>query len=231
MGVDEYLAGLAAHLRGPYRLRADLLAEARDSLHDAAQAHRAAGVPADEAERLAVAEFGGYADVVPGYQTELAVAQGRRTALLLALALPALTLLAPLMWWHGPWTRGAPDPGRGYALLVAHFDYLSLTASAVAVLVLLGLRVGSRRLVDGLRFSRAVGWGTLGFLAVHGAAGIMVLHVSVHKWPQAATWPPLVLGSGLMGAGFLYAVRSAWGCVKAGRLPGGAVPARSSVSS
>src|SRR5207244_7286136 len=86
--VDRYVAGLGAALRGPRRVKADLLVEARDSLVDAAEAYRAEGATQAEADRQAVAEFGTLAEIVPAYQAELAVAQGRRTALLIALALP-----------------------------------------------------------------------------------------------------------------------------------------------
>ena len=216
--IDGYLDGLAVALRGPDRLRTDLLAEARDSLVDAVEAHRARGLPAGDAERRAVAEFGTYRDVVPGYQAELAVAQGRFTAWLLVLALPALYLVAPLMWWKGPW-MGTAAPGDGYLQLAAHFDHLLFGAVGLAGLALLGFRWGGRFIRDGRRFSRLVGIGVLVFLGVHGTTGAVVVGVSVYRWPEAATWPPMVLGSLVMVAGFSYAALSAWRCVTAARLP------------
>jgi hypothetical protein len=86
--LTAYLDELSRSLRGPRRPKADLLAEARGSLIDAVGAREARGVPTGEAQRQALAEFGTVAEVAPGYQTELAVAQGRRTgALILAVFL------------------------------------------------------------------------------------------------------------------------------------------------
>ena len=52
------LRELAGRLHGPVRLKADLLTEARHALLDATEAYREGGLPAAEAERRAVAEFG-----------------------------------------------------------------------------------------------------------------------------------------------------------------------------
>ncbi len=128
--------------------------------------------PAD-AVRRAVDEFGTYAEIVPGYQAELAVAQGRRTALWMCTALPVMHLLAPLMWWQGPWVNGK-DPIAGYWTLTTNFDLLSLLASAVAMVLLVGFGWGSRFVRDSVGYARAVGVGVLVFLAVHGAAGVAV---------------------------------------------------------
>jgi hypothetical protein len=216
--IDIYLDGLASALRGPERLHADLLAEARDSLLDAAEAHRERGLPADDAERRAIAEFGTYAEVVPGYQAELAVAQGRFTALLLALSLPVLHLAAPLMWWKGPWIATEP-PGQRYLTLVAHFDYLLFAATALAVLALLGFRLGGRFVRDGRRYARVIGVGALVFLAVHGATGVVVLGVSLYQWPESMRWPPMIGGSVALAVSFLYAAATAWRCVEAAGEP------------
>ena len=159
-----------------------------------------------------------YREVVPGYQAELAAAQGRFTALLLVLALPTLHMLAPLMWWKAPWMATAA-PGDGYLLLAAHFDYLLFAATGLAVLALLGFRWGGRFIRDGRRFSRLVGVGALIFLGVHGTTGAFVVGISVYQWPQSATWPPMVLGSIAMATAFGYAALSAWRCVTAARLP------------
>src|SRR4051812_26337431 len=72
--IETYVAELGRTLRGPRRAKADLLAEARDSLVDAAGARERVGLPREEAEREAVAEFGAVPDIAPGYQTELGLA-------------------------------------------------------------------------------------------------------------------------------------------------------------
>jgi hypothetical protein len=107
--VVGYLQELEGRLRGPARARAELLAEARDSLHDAVEAHRCAGLDPGAAERRAVADFGALDEVAPGYQTELALVQGRRTAGLL-LVLPLLGVVWDLVWSFKPATGGPAPP-------------------------------------------------------------------------------------------------------------------------
>jgi hypothetical protein len=215
--IERYVDGLARALRGPRRLRADLIAEARHSLLDAADAHLDAGMrPADAAQR-AVDEFGTYAEILPGYQAELAVAQGRRTALWMCTALPVMHLLAPLMWWQGPWVNGR-DPISGYWTLTTNFDLLSLLASVVAMVLLVGFGWGSRFVRDSVGYARTVGIGVLVFLVVHGAAGAAVLAISMLQWPEAATWPPILIGVPLNVMAFGYAFVTAFRCVDACRV-------------
>lgn len=225
MEIEGYVAGLEAALRGPGRLRADLVAEARHSLIDATEAHQERGLPAGDAARRAIAEFGAYREVVPGYQAELAVAQGRRTALLIALALPALTAAAPLMWWHSPWSVGAVASPR-YLQLSQAFDCLSITGGLLAALVLFGFGPGSRFIRDGMRLTRALGRGTLGFLTVHGLAGLAVCLWSVALWPTALQWPPMWAAAVVMPVGFGYAALCGWRCLATSR-PSPALAVRS----
>jgi hypothetical protein len=84
--IDAYVAELGGILRGPRRAKADLLDEARDSLVDAVRAYQDRGLDRQAAERRAVEEFGDVAEIAPGYQTELGLVQGRRTALLVLFA-------------------------------------------------------------------------------------------------------------------------------------------------
>lgn len=216
--IERYVAGLGVRLRGPRRFKADLLDEARDSLLDAAEGYGEAGMPPVEAARHAIGDFGTYAEVLPPYQEELAVAQGRRTALLITLALPALYLLAPLMWW-----RGVQPHSIRYTALADGFDYLSLAGAALAALVLLGLGRASRYVPDGARLTRGLGVGALGFLAVHGLVGAAVWVWSASEFPHVLAWPPMLVAAVAMWLSFGYAALSAWRCLRAG---GGLTPGR-----
>jgi hypothetical protein len=212
--VSAHLAALGRSLHGPSALRGSKLREARDGLDDAAAAYRDAGVEPGRAAALAVRDFGPVAGVAPLLQAELAAAQGKRTTLWMSTALPAMHLLAPLMWWKGPWLNGK-DPVSGYWALTTNFDVLSLVASGLAIVLLLGFGPGSRYVSDCMRYSRAIGIGVLVFLAVHGAAGATVFGISIYQWPEAATWPPILVGVPLNIAAFGYAAVTAWRCVKA----------------
>ncbi|MEU7693397.1 hypothetical protein FLW53_16945 [Microbispora sp. SCL1-1] len=156
--IDEYVASMRHTLRGPGRAKRDLLAEARDSLLDAAEAYEAEGLPRDEAERLAVTDFGAVAEIAPGFQGELAVSQGRRTAVLLFLSVPLTAFLWAVIWrifpesphieqikpvWFGPLARTV--------------DAFQLGVGVVGGLALLALGRGSRHVPGPERLTRWLG--------------------------------------------------------------------------
>ena len=106
---DNVMALLSARLRGPRRMRTDLLTEMRDGLDDATDDLLASGLSTAEARHQAVAEFGDPASLARELQAELTGVQARRTALAVAL----LSLLVEAAWdWGYPammrdyWMRG-----------------------------------------------------------------------------------------------------------------------------
>ncbi|MFI5908678.1 permease prefix domain 1-containing protein [Dactylosporangium sp. NPDC051541] len=205
--IDVYVDGLTAALRGPRRARAEMIMEARHSLEDAALAFADDGLPDLAAERRAVAEFGSLPEVAPAYQAELTVQQGRRTATWIALALPLVNVLAPLMWWDSPWSQ-TDNVTKYYWLLVDHFMYTSFVAAGIAVLALLGFSRGS------MRYTRIVGMGAVTFLPLHALLGAAVLGLSLYQWPGAATWPPLIAGMTFNLGAFAYAGLQSIRCVQ-----------------
>jgi hypothetical protein len=140
--IERAMAELDGVLRGPRRAKADLLAEARDGLHDAAQSYMDAGEPAGAACRRAVAEFGPVAEIAAGFQAELSIAQARRTALWVALAVA----VQPVVW--GPLRPGADDHDltAAQALIDRLIETLGVVALCGAVLVLLASGTGVRLL-------------------------------------------------------------------------------------
>ncbi|MGC9669828.1 permease prefix domain 1-containing protein [Planosporangium sp. 12N6] len=217
--IDEYLAGLSRRLTGPRRVKADLLAEARDGLVDAAEAYADAGLPAPEATARALSDFGGYRQVVADYQAELAAAQGRRTALLVAVVMPAMLLMSRLMWTGSPWTESGPRPVSGYLLVASTLDILQLTAAIMALLTLLGYGWGSRflpaeRVPAPVLLTRLMGVGVLVFVAVEAVTGFVIYAWSVRMWPVAADWPPMMAGAVLVPLVFIGVARSGLRCLR-----------------
>ena len=170
--IDGYLTELRGCLRGPRRVRADLLTEVRDSLVDAAEAHRRRGLGPQEAERAAVREFGDVRAIAPEFQAELALAQARRTALLVLVFVAVEGIVAGLAWKlaarGGDWQ---PSPTYG---LVAHAVDAAGYATTItgATLALLASGVGARRLPLGAWFTRATGVFALGAYAFFGVASV-----------------------------------------------------------
>lgn len=107
--VDAYATALAATLRGPRRLRVDLVTEARDGLVDATEAYEAGGLDRASAERRAIEDFGELDEIAAAYRPELALAQSRRTAIGLALVI----MIQPIVWADGrwPWNQDAGPTG------------------------------------------------------------------------------------------------------------------------
>lgn len=133
--VDAHVAALARRLRGPARLRRSMLAETRSGLLDAADAHRDAAV--------AVAEFGTVAEIAPDFQAELTAAQGRRTALLVAVLFPVL-----MVGWDLLWRAGLAWSGPGTAEVRALSGLQDVASIVVACLAGLVALAGLRRRPD-----------------------------------------------------------------------------------
>jgi hypothetical protein len=169
--VERHVAALGAALRGPGALRRDVLAEVRDGLEDAAEAHRAAGVAGPEAAARAVEEFGPVDELAPLYQEELTTAQVRRTALVVAVLFPALLLGWDLMWTTGhAWPSVGPVPPL-VPVLARLQDVLSVAATALALVVLLAtLR---RRVRPRLLAAAAAAVGLAGAVLCLGIAVVM----------------------------------------------------------
>jgi hypothetical protein len=207
--VEERLGELAGRLRGPARLKADLLTEARHSLRDAVEAYREGGLPPVEAERRAVAEFGSPTQLAPGYQAELAAGALRGLALR-AFAVAVVLVAGGDLTWQGASWSGGPGPPAGYRLL---HDSLTGIWAGIAALALAGLlhgvlaaRYRSARLPV---LGRAVGYGLTGGLLAGAIAGGALFGWSITLWEGALTWPPMIIGAVLVSAGWFALARAA----------------------
>ncbi len=116
--VERYLAEVAARLPGPARARADIVAELRAGLLDAADAYQSAGVPPAQAAGAVISEFGDAAQIADAFRAEIAASQARRVAITLLVTGPLVGLLwvaaaaashlavPPVQPWH--WTGLPP---------------------------------------------------------------------------------------------------------------------------
>ena len=168
---------LRARLHGPRGVRIALLKEVDDGLRDAAEAYQEAGAPPAEAARMAADEFGDPAELAPLYQAELDACQGRRAALLIALAYPTMTLTWDALWRY---TSAGETPARENIVTVASAldagSYMVAIAATVAIpLFARASALWTRRL--------AIGVGLLGWLA-------LVLSLSASVWMAQANNAP-----------------------------------------
>ncbi|MEH0841779.1 permease prefix domain 1-containing protein [Micromonospora sp. CPCC 205711] len=198
--VEERLRELDDRLRGPARLKAELLVELRDALSDAAEAYREGGLPAAEAERRAVAEFGTPAQLLPAYQAELAAAALRGLSLRALLVALALTTAGDLTWRGSSWSDG-PRPPAGYLLLSASMNGIWLVVAGLALAALVYGPLAARRDWSATA-GRLLGLGLTGALGFATAAGTGLFAWSLGLWDAALTWPPMMVGAVLVGAAY-----------------------------
>lgn len=197
--IDDYMTALEGALRGPRRAKADLLAEVRDGLTDAAAAHERTGLGRQASQRQAVQEFGAVGEIAPGYQAELGLAQGLRTALLVLSVLAA----QPLAWGMAgplvarvlalPWVS---RPGPGYALADQAVEVLGVAAVVGGLLAALGCGIGIRflrasHLTAGRRLARVTGVFALAVALVFALLGVFLSAVSAEA--RSTLNPPGVL--------------------------------------
>jgi hypothetical protein len=90
--IESYLAQVTTALPGPARARADIIAELRGGLLDAADAHRCAGLAPAAAAQAAVAEFGHPAQVAAAFRPVIAASQARHVAATLLVTGPLIGL-------------------------------------------------------------------------------------------------------------------------------------------
>lgn len=125
--VDAYVEDLSAQLVGPRRAKADLMAEVRAHLTDAYDAYRRSGLDENAAATRAVEEFGETRTVAPEFQTELGLAQSRRTALTMFVVL----LVQPLVWRD--WLPGFEENPAGFGGFIAVADRLVEVLGAASI--------------------------------------------------------------------------------------------------
>jgi hypothetical protein len=214
--VEEHVRRLDRALSGPRRLKADLLREVRHGLADAAEAYEADGHA--DPERRAVEEFGPVREVAPAYQTELAAAASRTLGLRVAAIFALLTISADFMWRGAPWT--GPQPPALYLFLSDTIDRLGVAAAVLGGLGVLVLWLAARtgRAVPA-RALRAIVLGIVTLVGLVWVFGTVVYAWSATMWDQALTWPPMIIGSAVVGLAGIWIGRAAWACLSATRRP------------
>ncbi|MCM0678664.1 permease prefix domain 1-containing protein [Micromonospora phytophila] len=206
--VEERLRELDERLRGPRRLKSDLLTEARHGLLDAVDAYREGGLSAAEAQRRAVAEFGTPAQLAAAYQAELAVGALRGLSVRVVGIAAVLILAGDLTWQGSSWSDG-PGPPAGYQLLSTTLDWLWTAAFLLgAAGLVLGLRAARSGRAGGV-LDRALGAALTGVLGLGVLAGCAIFAWSITLWDAALTWPPLIVGAVVAAAAYLWLGRAA----------------------
>ncbi|WP_447005699.1 permease prefix domain 1-containing protein [Saccharothrix isguenensis] len=158
--IDDYcVTALDRRLRGPEHVKDDLLAEARDSLHDAAAAHRDGGLAEDAAQRRAVAGFGAVSAIAREYRGVLGLAHGTRTLRAVMLVVPLIHVMWELnrRFWIGAWNDFDAPPPDWYLVIARLNDTSAWVVAGVAVLALLVGRLLARTALSTVTLARLAG--------------------------------------------------------------------------
>jgi hypothetical protein len=201
--LTDYVAVLDRRLRGPRRLRGDMLAEAADGLADAAEAYERTGLTPQEARERAIADFGAPAEIAPEYQAELTADQARRSVLLVAAALPGLKLAWDMLWLVTTPGSGA-TPGEAMLAWLRAADWYGLLVAlpAIALVVLLGRPY--RRSRSPRRLVLGAGWFALVAAGVNVAVWLTISAMAPEKMVRMVVDSPstgvmLALSAVVMG--------------------------------
>lgn len=214
--IAGYAAELGRTLRGPRRLRDDLVAEARDGLTDAAEAYEHEGADPHTAARRAVADFGPLRPVASGYQAVLASAQARRTALLVFVVTAVQSISANYTWQSlsDGWTY---QPSLGYSLLARTVDWVGVGNKVAALLVLLATGIGVRYLGNRPSICRFTGVLTLAVSAFMFVAGTLLTSLNPALMTSYEDRPYLWFFYGIGLVPGVWMAVSAWRCIVAAR--------------
>ncbi|GAB3871668.1 permease prefix domain 1-containing protein [Kibdelosporangium lantanae] len=192
--IDQYVTDLDGRLRGGRRAKLELLSETRDSLRDAAECYREAGLCDNDAERKAVRDFGPVVVIARDYQAELAAAYGVRTLWSILFVLPVVQLL-----WEatrvGP-TEAAPTWSYPFAQVNNGMTWAVAAATALALVVgrLWARRTADNRLIA--RCAAGVSVAAIGGSAL--TAGALVVATAIFD-PHRLFVSPVIFVLSLVG--------------------------------
>ncbi|NGN69012.1 hypothetical protein G5C51_34630 [Streptomyces sp. A7024] len=219
--IEAHVAELAAALHGPAREKDRMLAELREGLVDAAADLSADTAPdpgprtgtTPDAAHEAIRQFGAVADLAPGFQRELTVAQARHTARGVMLVVPFL-----LPCWYvlataaGPAAERLPHPAQ---VLLAHLGGTAAATALAAAVFLAATGPLARRLPTPDRLPLLVAWtGTTAAVALALSALTLTLASLL-----TANWPLSVLAGAVTIACHSKIAASARACRRCARLP------------
>jgi hypothetical protein len=209
--IARHIALLGAELSGPWRVKKDLLREARHGLIDCAEAYRDEGLSEGEAARRAVAEFGEPAEVAGEYQAELAARQTFTALAFVAAFGPVSEVFTRVMWSHSPAPHVHP---REFAFLLSRIvDWVGWGNSIVAVVLILSVGLQARWTTFRGTVARAVGVGLMVVVVFHIVTGI-ALTAMYHDPEPAGSWRFMDIASNMIyPVATAYAVWLAMRCL------------------
>ncbi|MGW6612615.1 permease prefix domain 1-containing protein [Streptomyces erythrochromogenes] len=183
--IEAHVTELAAVLQGAEREKTRMLAELREGLLDAAAELAAGGEPDREAAREAVRQFGGVAELAPGFQRELTIVQARHTSRRILLVAPLLLPCWYLLSAAGPTAHRLPYAAQ---VLLAHLGGTAAATALAAAVFLAATGRLARRLSTPDLLPVMVAWtGTTAAVALAlSAFTLTIASLLTSAWPLGA---------------------------------------------
>ncbi|MCX5589272.1 permease prefix domain 1-containing protein [Streptomyces erythrochromogenes] len=183
--IEAHVAELAAVLHGAEREKARMLSELREGLLDAAAELAPGCQPDHEAAREAVRQFGGVAELAPGFQRELTIVQARHTSRRILLLAPLLLPCWYLLAAAGPTAHRLPYAAQ---VLLAHLGGTAAATALAAAAFLAATGRLARRLSTPDRLPVMVAWtGTTAAVALAlSAFTLTIASLLTSSWPLCA---------------------------------------------
>jgi hypothetical protein len=208
--IDNWLAEVGSRLPGPAGARAEILAELRDGLFEAAEANRKGGRGRGEAVELALRQFGDAPALAASFWPEMAAARARRVVLVLFATGPIVAAL----WVSALRSRG---PGATEGLFDSGPAHV-----AAALLIAMAIGCGIWTLVATGRATRWLAMAPqmplLGATATGGIAVLSDLALLSMLSARLVSFPGTVhqvaLGAAVLASGtrLIFTSRASWSC-------------------
>jgi hypothetical protein len=208
--IDDWLGEIGSRLPGPAGPRAEILAELRDGVLEAAEANRRRGGEPEEAMELALRQFGDAPALAACFWPEMAAARARQVVLVLFATGPIVAAL----WVSALRSRGPRSAEGLFDSGSAHVAAVLLIAMAIScgIWTLVATGPATRWLPSAPQMS------LLGAAATGAIAGLVDLALLSLVFARLVGFPgtvhQLALGAAVLASGsrLILTSRASWSC-------------------
>lgn len=209
--IASFLQAVAAHLPGPGKHRAAILAELEDGLLEATVSKQRSGLEHGQAVTLALQQVGDAESLAASFRPELMIARGRRTALTLLGATPIVLAL----WIAAARSRDPSGPSRLFDSPLDHIAAaLPITAMIATGIWTIATTGRASRWLLVPPHAALLGATAMGLITVtSNLATVAILGRRLADYPGTIHTLALSAAIAASCASTILATRTSWSCV------------------